>query len=99
MLPALGPAKVLTGPATAAALPAPAVTLVGVTTTGNKRTLRLHLVPQRPVRLVALHAGAATPVTAAVVGGRPVPVDRRAGAGWGSGSSSTRRRRPVSTWS
>jgi hypothetical protein len=84
-LPAFGSEKLLSGPATAAALPPPRVTLVAATTAGDTRTLRLRLLPQRPVRLVTLHVGAGTPVTAAVVGGRPVPVDRKAGAGWGFG--------------
>jgi hypothetical protein len=84
-LPAFGSEKLHSGPATAAALPPPAVTLVAATTAGGSRTLRLRLVPRRPVRLVTLHVGDGTPVTAAVVGGRPVPVDQKAGAGWGFG--------------
>jgi hypothetical protein len=84
-LPAFGSEKLLSGPATAAVLPPPAVTLVASSTAGDSRTVRLRLAPRRPVRLVTLHVGEGTPVTAAVVGGRPVPVDRRAGAGWGFG--------------
>ena len=55
------------------------------TRSGGTRTLRLRLVPQRPVRLAALHVAATTPVTAAVVGGRVLPVDRSAGGAWGFG--------------
>jgi Peptidase family M28 len=84
-LPAFGARKVLTGPAPAAALPPPALTLTGATTAGNTRTLRLRLVPRRPVRLVTLHVGVDTTVTAATVGGRPVPTDRKAGGPWGFG--------------
>ena len=47
--------------------------------------MRLRLLPQRPVRLATLHVGADTTVTAAVVGGREVPVDRTAGGVWGFG--------------
>jgi hypothetical protein len=46
-------------------------------------TLRLR--PQRSVRLVTLHIAAATAVTAATVGGRPVPTGRSAGGQWGFG--------------
>ena len=85
MLPAFGSERLLSGPATAAAFPAPTLTLVGTTTAGNTRTLRLRLVPKRSVRLVTLHVGAGTAVTSATVGGRRVPTDRRAGGPWGFG--------------
>jgi Peptidase family M28 len=84
-LPAFGPAKLLSGPATAAPLPAPQVTVVTYTTSGDTRTLSLRLVPQRPVRFVTLHVGAGATVTAATVGGRPVPTGKTAGGPWGFG--------------
>jgi Peptidase family M28 len=84
-LPAFGAEKVLSGPATAAALPAPQLTLLSDTTSGGNRTLTLRLLPQRPVRLVALHVGAATSVVTATVGGRPLPTDKKAGGEWGFG--------------
>ena len=84
-LPVFGPEQLLSGPATAAALPAPQVTVVGDVRSGGSRTLRLRVVPQRPVRLIALHVGVDATVTAATVGGRAVPTDQRAGAGWGFG--------------
>ncbi|HEV8568094.1 MAG TPA: M28 family peptidase [Actinoplanes sp.] len=84
-LPAFGPDKLLSGRATAAPLPAPQVTVVTDTTSGDTRTLSLRLVPQRPVRLVALHVGAGATVTAATVGGRPVPIGKTAGGPWGFG--------------
>jgi hypothetical protein len=82
-LPAFGDAKLRTGPAVAADLPAPQVTVLSDTRAGDVRTLRVKVVPQRPARLVTLHVAGA--VTAAVVAGRPVPVDRTAGGGWGFG--------------
>jgi hypothetical protein len=85
VLPWFGHDELLTGPATAASLPGPQLTVLSDTRSGDTRTMRLRLVPQRPVRLVALHVGADTPVTAAVVSGRPVPVDRTAGDVWGFG--------------
>jgi hypothetical protein len=85
VLPAFGHEELRTGPATAASLPAPRLTVLGDTSSGATRTLRLRLVPQRPVRLATLHVAAATPVTAAVVGGRDVPVDRTVGGAWGFG--------------
>jgi hypothetical protein len=85
LLPAFGPEKMLTGPATAASLPAPQLTLLSDTTSGDTRTLTLRLLPQRPVRVVALHVGAATTVTTVTVGGRPLPTDKKAGGEWGFG--------------
>jgi hypothetical protein len=85
ILPAFGPEKLLSGPAAPARLPAPQVTVVADTRSGDTRTLRLRLVPQRPVRLVALHVGAGVTVTEANVGGRPVPTGKTAGGAWGFG--------------
>ena len=85
VLPAFGDEEVRTGAAAAATLPPPRVTVLSDVRSGENRTLRVRLSPQRPVRLVALHVGADTPVTAATVGGREVPVDRSAGGPWGFG--------------
>jgi hypothetical protein len=76
-LPAFGAAELLTGPATAAALPAPLVTVLGDTRDGDLRTLRLRLVPQRPSRFVTLHSR--QPFVSATVAGRPVPAERGLG--------------------
>ncbi|GAB1644875.1 hypothetical protein KRMM14A1259_52980 [Krasilnikovia sp. MM14-A1259] len=84
-LPGLGSVRLLSGPAPAADLPAPRLTVVSDTRAGDTRTLRLRLVPQRPVRLVTLHVDAATPVTAATVGGRHLPVDHPGPGRWGFG--------------
>jgi Peptidase family M28 len=84
-LPAFGDTKLLTGPASAAALPAPRLTVISDTRTGDTRTLRLLLAPQRQVRFVTLHVGADAAVTAATVGGRRVPTDQTAGGRWGFG--------------
>ncbi|AGZ39084.1 M28 family peptidase [Actinoplanes friuliensis] len=84
-LPAFGDEKLLTGPATAATLPAPQLTKESDTTAGAVRTVRLRLTPQRPVRLATLHVGADTKVTAATVEGQPVPTDKTAGGPWGFG--------------
>jgi hypothetical protein len=85
LVPAFGDEKVLSGPATAAALPAPQLSLLSDTTSGDTRTLTLRLLPQRPVRLAALHVGADTTVVSATVGGRPLPTDKKAGGEWGFG--------------
>jgi hypothetical protein len=86
-LPAFGDAVLLSGPATAAALPAPRLTVLSDTGAGSAdvRTLRLRLVPQRSVRLVTLHVAGDRVVTAATVAGRELPVDRKAGGPWGFG--------------
>ncbi len=84
-LPAFGTEELRTGPAPAATLPAPQLTVVSDTPSAQGRALRLRLVPQRPVRLVTLHLGAAAGVTDAVVGGHRVPVDTVAGGPWGFG--------------
>jgi hypothetical protein len=84
-LPAFGKQKLLTGPATAAGLPAPQLTVESDTRNAGVRTLHLLLEPQRQVRMVTLHVGAQTKVTAATVGGRPVETNKTAGGKWGFG--------------
>ncbi|MFV2017724.1 M28 family peptidase [Micromonospora sp. LOL_023] len=75
--PLFGTTVLASGPAEPADLPAPALDVLddsGVAADGL-RTLRLRLLPQRPVRLVALHVAAgATQVESATVAGRAVPV-------------------------
>jgi len=74
--PQLGDERLLTGPAQAAPLPAPALEVVSDTTAGGLRTLRLKLSPQRPVRLATLHVDAATAtVEKAAAGGFAIPTD------------------------
>ncbi|MEV0896489.1 M28 family peptidase [Actinoplanes sp. NPDC049802] len=70
-LPAFGEEKLRSGPAPAAALPAPALTLLSEGTSDGRRTLRLLLDPRRAARFVTLHVVGAE-VTAMTVGGRPV---------------------------
>jgi len=84
-LPAFGAAKLLTGPATAADLPAPRLVIESDTRSGDTRTMRLLLTPQRQVRFVTLHVGADAEVTAATVGGRTVATNKAAGGRWGFG--------------
>jgi hypothetical protein len=84
-LPAFGREDLLSGPATAAALLPPRLTVVADTRSATGRTLRLRLTPQRQVRLVTLHLAADAGVTAAVVGGHRVPVESVAGGPWGFG--------------
>ncbi|WP_045745259.1 M20/M25/M40 family metallo-hydrolase [Actinoplanes rectilineatus] len=84
-LPAFGPELLRTGPAPAASLPAPAVTLVSQAPSAGGRTLNLLVEPQRTARFVTLHVAAATTVTAATVGGRAVETGTVAGGGWGFG--------------
>jgi hypothetical protein len=84
-LPAFGPELLRTGPAPATSLPAPKLTLLADTRSGDTRSLRLRLQPRRPVRFTTLHVAAGTAVTAATVAGRPLPTDRTAGGGWGFG--------------
>jgi hypothetical protein len=85
-LPAFGREELLTGPATAAGLLPPRLTVVGETPArGGGRTLRLRLTPQRQVRLITMHVAADAGATAAVVGGARVPVDTVAGGPWGFG--------------
>ncbi|MFG1607504.1 M20/M25/M40 family metallo-hydrolase [Actinoplanes sp. NPDC049265] len=84
-LPLFGAEKLLTGPAEAAELPAPQLTVVSDTREGSSRVLRLRLRSQRQVRLTALHVAASTDVTAASVNGRGIPTDGKAGGAWGFG--------------
>jgi hypothetical protein len=84
-LPAFGAESLRTGPAPAASLPAPKLTLESDTRSGDTRTMRLRLQPQRPARLATLHVAAGTAVTAATVAGRPLPTGHTAGGGWGFG--------------
>ncbi|MEJ3750375.1 M28 family peptidase, partial [Actinomycetes bacterium KLBMP 9797] len=73
--PLFGSTPLSTGPAPAAALPAPALDVLSSSTVGDQRTLRLRLRLRRPVRLVALHVDAATAaVASARVAGTPAPV-------------------------
>ncbi|MFK3981362.1 M28 family peptidase [Micromonospora sp. NPDC050397] len=74
--PGLGDEEMLAGPAATASLPAPALTVLADQTSGDQRTLRLRLTPQRQVRLASLHVAASTArVSQATVAGRTVPVD------------------------
>ncbi len=74
--PVLGDGPYLAGPAEAAALPAPALTVLADTTSGDERTLRLQLTPQRPVRVLSLHVEtSAVTVRRAMMAGRPVPIE------------------------
>ncbi|MBG0567848.1 M28 family peptidase [Actinoplanes aureus] len=84
-LPAFGDESLRGGPAPAATLPAPNLTLVADTRSGDGRTLRLRLAPQRTARFVTLHVADGTEVTAATVGGRPIETTGAAGGGWGFG--------------
>ncbi|WP_083971547.1 M28 family peptidase [Actinoplanes awajinensis] len=85
ILPAFGAEELRTGPAQAATLPVPNLTLVSDTAAAGGRVLTLRLAPQRTVRFVTLHVAAGTEVSAATVGGRPLPVTTSAGGGWGFG--------------
>jgi hypothetical protein len=84
-LPLFGPEKVRTGPASAAPVPAPGLTVVKDTPAAGARTMVLRLTPKRSVRLVTLHVGANTPVLTAEVAGQSVsPVEDKGGKwGWG----------------
>jgi hypothetical protein len=85
-LPAFGALKLTSGTAPVAALPASLITLSSVTPNADgTRTMRLTVVPQRPVRLLSLHVAEDVPVVAATAGGRPVPVGKPIGDGWGFG--------------
>ncbi|KXK61897.1 peptidase [Micromonospora rosaria] len=76
-LPGLGVRDLRTGPAPAADLPAPTLAVLGETTEGVNRTLRLRLTPQRQARLVSLHVDTTSAVVGAMtVAGRPVTLDR-----------------------
>jgi hypothetical protein len=74
--PEIGGTEMLTGPAQAASLPPAAVSVLSDTASGERRTLRLEVVPQRSVRLAALHVEAASAVVErASTGGFALPVD------------------------
>ena len=85
-LPAFGPEEMRTGPAQAADLPAPKLTVESDTRSGDGRVLKLRLRPQRQVRLTTLHVAAGVTVSAATVGGvdMPVKLDKKDGP-WGFG--------------
>ncbi len=70
----LGATAVRTGPATAATLPAPTVTVLSDTTAGGQRTLTFTVTPQRAVRLVYVQIDGVR-VDSAIVDGRAVPAD------------------------
>ncbi|MBL7257156.1 M28 family peptidase [Paractinoplanes lichenicola] len=84
-LPSFGPEQVRTGDAPAAGLPAPLLTVESDTRTGETRTLKVRLKPQRQARLITLHVAAATPVESATVGGRPMPAREPIDGAWGWG--------------
>ncbi|MEU4422744.1 M28 family peptidase [Actinoplanes sp. NPDC024001] len=85
-LPAFGDEKLRSGPAPAFAdLPAPNLTLVADTRSGDTRTLRVRLTPQRAARFVTLHVSHETKVFSATVGGQPVETTGEAGGGWNFG--------------
>jgi hypothetical protein len=84
-LPGLGPGKMRTGPAQAAAIPAPKLTLEADTRSGDSRIMRLKLRPQRPVRLTTLHVAKGVTVTAATVAGRQVVPGKPEDGPWGFG--------------
>ena len=65
---------VATGPAQAANLPAPAVTVDAQPAAGGQRTVTVTITPQRPVRLVYFEVRGVT-VHSAVVQGRTVPAE------------------------
>jgi hypothetical protein len=72
--PVFGDESVRTGPAQAASLPAPTVTVMSDSTSGSQRTVTLSIKPQRSVRLVYFEVDGAT-VTSATVDGRSVSDD------------------------
>jgi hypothetical protein len=65
-----------TGPAKAADLPPPQVTVVSDTSGGGERALWLRLVPQRPVRLAYLRLEG-SPVVRAIIAGREMSTAQR----------------------
>ncbi|HEU4425338.1 MAG TPA: M20/M25/M40 family metallo-hydrolase [Pilimelia sp.] len=78
--------ELLAGPAESANLPAPALTVTSDAASGDVRTLRLRLRPQRPVRMVGLYLDARTgTIDRATVAGYQVPVDRVADERWSFG--------------
>ncbi|RQX04876.1 peptidase [Micromonospora globispora] len=84
--PGLGDAELRSGPAQAANLPAPKLEILSDTTSGEQRTLRVRLTPQRPVRLLSLHVDGSTLVKSATVNGVRVDGARTTdGRPWGFG--------------
>jgi hypothetical protein len=77
-LPAFGGELLRSGPAPAATLPAPALTLLSEEKSGDQRTMRLLLDPQRAVRFTTLHVSAE--VVSASIGGRTLAGGP---SGWG----------------
>ncbi|MEU4159609.1 M28 family peptidase [Actinoplanes sp. NPDC026670] len=77
-LPAFGAEELRSGPAQAAALPAPALTLLSESRSGDERTMRLRLDPQRAVRFTTLHVSAE--VVSARIGSRTLAGGP---SGWG----------------
>ncbi|MFD0969696.1 M28 family peptidase [Plantactinospora endophytica] len=74
--PIFGDEEALAGPAEPATLPPPRLDPLADVTDAGLRTLRLRLVPQRPVRFASLHVDPATAtVVSARVAGREVGVD------------------------
>jgi hypothetical protein len=73
--PVLGYEPLAAGPAATASLPAPGLGVTSDATSGNRRTVTVRIVPQRPVRLVALGVGRDVRVLEATVAGRPLPPD------------------------
>ncbi|MEU5723338.1 M28 family peptidase [Micromonospora sp. NPDC047738] len=74
--PALGDARLRSGPARAADLPAPKLQVLSDTTVGERRTLRVRVTPQRPVRLLSLHVDSTTVVESSTVDGVALDVGR-----------------------
>jgi hypothetical protein len=66
-------------------VPAPKLTLESDTQSGDTRTMKLKLLPQRPVRLTTLHVAAGVTVTAATAGGQAVPITGKTEGPWGFG--------------
>jgi hypothetical protein len=76
----------LAGPAEPADLPAPALTVASDSASGDVRTLRLRLRPQRQVRMVGLYLDAGTAsVDRATVAGYRVPVEQVTDERWSFG--------------
>jgi hypothetical protein len=73
--PVLGEDDLATGPAQAAKLPAPVLTVVSDVTTGDRRELVLSIRPERTVRLVYLRVNSEATVIAANADGRAIPID------------------------
>jgi hypothetical protein len=74
-MPWFGAAKVRTGPAQAAPLPAPSLTLEQDAREGDTRKLTLRLTSPRQVRLTGLNLDPGVDVLAATVQGQQVPTD------------------------